>query len=207
MTVLFTRHGESLANTLRIVSNRDMPHPLTEKGIQQAEQLAVTLGDRTISKIYTSPISRAQQTAQIVGEKLGCKVELADGLREYDCGDLEGKGDEETWRQHASVINAWMNKQKFDVRSPGGESFHDIERRFVPFIDMLRGRHDDSETVLLVGHGGTYRAMLPVVCENLSFEFIQTAAMANTVVIETVWTPTGLVCLWWDGNSVAPLGG
>lgn len=202
MTLLFVRHGESLANTLRIVSNRDFPHPLTALGTQRAEQLAGELKDRQISKIYSSPILRAKQTAEILARRLSLIVEVADGLREYDCGDLEGFGDEETWKRHSEVINAWLYNQDFDVRSPGGESFHDIERRFVPFIDYLRGRHDDGETILLVGHGGTYRAMLPIVCENISYEFIQTAPMNNSIVIETVWTPTGLVCLNWDGASI-----
>ena len=202
MNVLFVRHGESLANTLRVVSNGDLPHPLTERGVQQAEQLAIELNGRPISQIYTSPILRAKQTAEILARRLGLNVEVADRLREYHCGDLEGKGDDETWREHSRVVNAWLYNQDFDARSSGGESFHDLERRFVPFIDFLRGRYDDGETVLLVGHGGTFRAMLPIVCENISFEFIQSAAMHNTIVIETVWTPTGLVCLNWDGTSV-----
>ena len=206
MTILFVRHGESLANTQRMVSNRELPHPLTALGAKQAEQLAGELEDRNISKIYSSPILRARQTAEILARRLSLIVEVAEGLREYDCGELEGLGDEETWKRHSEVINAWLYNQDFDVRSPGGESFHDIERRFVPFIDYLRGRHDDGETILVVGHGGTYRAMLPIVCENISFEFIQTAAMHNTIVIDTVWTPTGLVCLSWNGNSVSPLG-
>ena len=47
--------------------------------------------------------------------------------------------------------------------------------------------------------------MMPVVCENVSFAFVQTAQMPNTVIIETVWTPTGLVCLNWDGQSILPI--
>ena len=205
MTILFVRHGESVANTLGIVSNRDLPHPLTEKGVAQAEELAEKLSNRKIVKIYTSPILRAQETASILASKFGVEFEVADALREYDCGELEGKGDEETWRRHGEVVEAWIDRQEFDVRSPGGESFEDIERRFIPFIDTLRGRHADEGELLLVGHGGTFRAMLPVVCENITFDFVRRAPMPNTAIIETVWTPTGLVCLDWDGTSVAPI--
>ena len=205
MNLIFVRHGESTANVERIVSNRDSMHALTERGVQQAEELVRSLSSIKFSRIYSSPILRARQTAEIVGRSLGVDLEIADGLKEYDCGELEGKGDEQTWIDHYKVVSAWLDDQDFDVRSPGGESFHDIERRFVPLIDELRGRHDDSETILLVGHGGTYRAMMPVVCENVSFAFVQTAQMPNTVIIETVWTPTGLVCLNWDGQSILPI--
>lgn len=202
MTVLFVRHGESFANTLHIVSNRDLPHPLTEVGIQQTESAISLLATRNVSKAYSSPILRAIQTAEILGTALGVNVEVADGLREYDCGELEGMCDEATWVEHSRVVNAWLVDEDFEARTPGGESFRDIERRFVPFIDYVRGNHDDSETVVLVGHGGTFRAMLPVVAENISFEFIRTLPIPNLVVIDTVWTPTGLVCRSWNGTPI-----
>jgi broad specificity phosphatase PhoE len=53
--ILFARHGEGLANTLRIISNRDLPHPLTEKGRARATALAEKLAERPIQRIYASP--------------------------------------------------------------------------------------------------------------------------------------------------------
>jgi broad specificity phosphatase PhoE len=164
--------------------------------------LAETLSSRVISKIYASPILRARQTAETVSQRLGLDVEFSDALREYDCGELEGKRDEQTWADHYKILTAWLHDQNFHACTPRGERFYDIERRFVPFIDKLRETHTDDETILLLGHGGVYRAMLPILCENISFEFVQTTPMPNTVIIETFWTPTGLVCLNWDGNSV-----
>ena len=65
-------------------------------------------------------------------------------------------------------------------------------------MTLLFVRHGESLANTLVGNAGAYRA----ICENISFEFIKTAQMPNTVVIETVWTPTGLVCISWGGASV-----
>jgi probable phosphoglycerate mutase len=202
MTFLFVRHGESVANTLKLVSNRDLPHPLTEKGIAQTRSAGEALTARGVTKIYSSSILRAVQTAEILGDSIGVSVEKTDSLREYDCGELEGKGDEITWIEHAKVINSWLSQEDFEAHSRGGESFLDIERRFVPFIDFVRGNHDDSETIILVGHGGVLRAMLPLVAENLSFDFTRTAPMPNLIVIDTVWTPTGLVCRTWGGTPI-----
>ena len=196
------RHAESTANVDRIVSNRDSPHPLTERGVQQVEDLAASLKGRKISKIYSSPIIRARQTAQILADRLNLDVELADGLREYDCGELEGKGDDETWREHYRVVNAWLVDQEFDEKSPGGEDLHDIMRRFYPFVSSLRQIHGEDEAVLLVGHGGTYRAMMPMLCDNVPFSFVVTALMPNTVVIEVeVWEHV-FECVRWNGLPV-----
>ena len=67
MRLYFARHGESLANTTRTFSNRDPWHPLTERGEQQAAELAETLAPEGIGRIFSSPAARAQQTAGIVG--------------------------------------------------------------------------------------------------------------------------------------------
>jgi broad specificity phosphatase PhoE len=78
-----------------MISNRNLPHYLTEQVRKQAH----TLSDKFISKniwaIYASPIRRAQQTAQILTEKRHLPVHNADALRQFDYGVMEGHGDEE----------------------------------------------------------------------------------------------------------------
>lgn len=95
MKLYFTRHGESEANLLREHSNRGFRHPLTSKGREQAAILAQKLVDVPVPQLFTSPIMRAVQTAEILSGTLGVPYESADALREYDCGILEGRADEE----------------------------------------------------------------------------------------------------------------
>jgi len=64
--VYFARHGESIANTRHIISNRDLDHPLTPTGRQQSLLLAEKLKDSDLTMIYSSPIPRALETASIV---------------------------------------------------------------------------------------------------------------------------------------------
>ena len=66
MRLYFVRHGQSEAKVQRVISNRDLPHPLTELGRRQAEALARSLADVPLAALFSSPIMRAVQTAQIV---------------------------------------------------------------------------------------------------------------------------------------------
>ena len=137
MRLLFVRHGESEANTQRIISNRALPHALTELGRQQAASLAAALRGKGVQAIYSSPVPRAMQTAAILAEACGLESRPADALREFDCGEMEGRSDAEAWAAHRRVTEAWVLRADSGARVPGGESFDDLRARFVPFIQNL----------------------------------------------------------------------
>ncbi len=86
--VIFARHGESEDNANKLIQNQDSP--LTEKGEAHAEDIAENLQGRKISKIISSPTTRALETAKIVGKKLGLPVEILSELECGDCGNLKG---------------------------------------------------------------------------------------------------------------------
>lgn len=198
MQLYFVRHGESEANVLGIISNRGYQHPLTQKGITQANALAERLRDVPLAAIYSSPLMRAVQTAEIVARTHNLNVTVTDALREYDCGVLEGKSDPETWVQHRQLWDAWMLHHQWAACHEGGESFEDIQRRFVPFIDSLVAEYADTDnTILLVAHGGTLMAMLPLVLDNVDHQFAITQWIANTALIRTRYRDGRLVCKVW----------
>ena len=138
MRLYFARHGQSEANMLRVISNRGLVHPLTELGRQQATELAQALTSISITKIYSSPLLRAQQTAAIVSAALDLPFEISDALREPDCGIAEGRSDEAAWEEHRRAWTAWLDEQRYDYRIEGGESFNDLRTHFAPFIDCLQ---------------------------------------------------------------------
>ena len=74
MKLYFVRHGESVANLLREFSNSGVKHPLTERGVEQARRLAQQLAGILFEGIYSSPVLRAQQTAQIVADQVQVPV-------------------------------------------------------------------------------------------------------------------------------------
>ena len=205
MRLYFVRHGESEANLLRVVSNRDLPHNLTETGRGQAAALAESLSNIPVLRIYASPVLRAVQTAQILSTRLPAPFEIHDALREYDCGIIEGKSDPQSWQIHRQNFEAWILRKEWEKRIEQGESFLDIQARFVPFIQGLIQEHGQTDhNFVLVGHGGTYRSMLPLVLSNVDFDFMREMPYGfnYTTVIVAELRGSELVCLEWDGNKI-----
>lgn len=200
MKFYFVRHGESEANILHEVSNRGFKHPLTENGRQQALALAQNLRGIPVARLFTSPLMRAVQTAEILAETCETRPETADALREYDCGILEGRSDEECWRTHTALRESWLNDHRWEQRHEGGESFFDIRDRFVPFIEGLIHEYRATQAnIILVGHGGTYVCMLPLILNNVGFERVSELGFLHTGAVITEWTPGGLTCRSWCG--------
>jgi broad specificity phosphatase PhoE len=200
MRIYFTRHGESEANLLREHSNRGFKHPLTAKGREQATALAQKLADVPVTRLFTSPIMRAVQTAEILSGTLGVPYKITDALREYDCGILEGRSDEAAWQLHFAVFDAWVHQKDWERRIEGGESFIEIRDRFVPFIEQLIVEYGESPVnIVLVGHGGLYRCMLPLVLANADSDFVLKQPMGNTACIIAETGPEGLTWIEWGG--------
>jgi broad specificity phosphatase PhoE len=203
MKLYFARHGESEANILHVISNRTLPHHLTATGRTQAAALAEQLTSAGISMIFTSPVLRAVQTTEILVTTLGLTYTVTDALREYDCGILEGKSDEESWRLHRKLAEDWVIRKNWQRKIEGGESFLDIRNRFVPFIAQVT--HEPAyanRNILLLGHGGTFRMMLPLILTNIETAFVETHPIHHTTCIIAEQGINGLYCLQWGEISL-----
>ena len=203
MRLYFVRHGESEANVLNEISNRGYKHGLTDKGHWQVELLAQKLLPAKAAKIFSSPLLRAVQTAEILSTALQVEIEITSALREFDCGVIEGKSDPESWATHRWMREEWLRHQHWESKIEQGESFLDIRQRFEPFINHLleQGRHSD-ENIILIGHGGLYICMLPVVLANIDFDFAASHPFPNTAYVLAQATSAGLACLEWCGTIV-----
>lgn len=200
MKLYFVRHGESEANLLKEFSNRGLKHGLTDRGRQQSATLAQKLKEVSVAKLFSSPLLRAIQTAEILARELDVAYEVTDALRESDCGILEGKSDEGSWDIWRTVLHDW-DSGRWDSRIEQGESFLDIKERFVPFIERLVEEYQhSSESIVLVGHGGIYHCMLPLVLANVDSNFAHPSSNTGYVVAET--RPEGLVCLTWCETAI-----
>ncbi len=204
MRLYFVRHGESDANRLHIISNRPtFDHSLTDKGRQQAADLAATLAGIPFVHLYGSPVKRARQTTEILSQALGVPFTITDALREYDCGIIEGRSDDDAWKIWGELWHDWLDQQRYDRCIEGGETFHDIKARYLPFIEGLIAAHGQTDhNFLLVGHGGTSRMMLPLVLSNAEQVFSHDYGMDYTSPVIAEYRGGGLVCLSWCGAAI-----
>ena len=198
MNLYFVRHGESEANTRHVISNRESSFHLTPKGIQQAENLAEQIKDLPFSAIFCSPVLRARETADILSASIGIPYQVTEALREYDCGILEEKSDEESWRHHRHYFDDWVLRKNYTNKPEGGECFLDIQNRFVPFVDELvsANSHGDRH-ILLIGHGGLFLLMLPLVLNNIDHSFATAHGIGNVEYVLARYGTRGLVCIRW----------
>ena len=200
MKIYFVRHGESEANLLHEFSNHGDKHPLTEKGRTQTKTLARNLERLPFQKIYTSPLKRARETAEILAGVLDVPFEITDALREGDCGILEGRSDAAAWAIYDQINNAWGDGD-LDVRAKGGESFNDMAARLTPFIEKLVA--ENAGDIILVGHGSLYRFVLPELMINIDAIWAEPFPIENTAYILAETGAEGLVCVEWCGEKLS----
>jgi len=179
-SIIFLRHGQAINNTQRILAGRTPGIPLTEKGIDQAEKAAKFLEDMNISAIYSSPIERAKNTANIVGKHNSIDVKIDDRLIELDMGKFTGVPYDEIFSSHGNVFMKFY-RGELEIAHNGVETFADVKKRVLGMVDHVIENHPD-ENVVLVTHMDPIKAMLSTVVslspENL-FELIIANASLN----------------------------
>ena len=160
MTLLFVRHGQTDWNAKRLIQGRT-DIPLNETGREQAKTQAAALAGRAIDIIYTSPMLRAREMAEIINQPLGLPLRFDDRLVERCYGDFEGTDPE---CSHSEFERALLQN--------GGESLAELHGRVLRFLEDITAAHA-GQTVLVVAHGGVgrmvqycYRGEKPVRIEN-----------------------------------------
>jgi broad specificity phosphatase PhoE len=170
-TLLLVRHGETDWNADgRLQGHTD--RPLSDFGRRQACELAEKLAGESLDAVYASDLSRARETAETVGKRLGLPTLLDPDLREKDWGTWEGLTPVE--RDRVEFV---------------GESTEEHAERMLRALRRIAERHA-GRRVLVVTHGGSIRRVqaaalgmaLPVlencrhwacVCENGSFHALR----------------------------------
>ena len=187
--VLLVRHGETVWNQ----ENRwqgQADTPLSETGYDQARQLARRLQneERPIRAIYTSDLSRARDTADILGQVLGVTPLETAAWREMDIGTWSGLTTSEVATRHAEE---WARlRQGEDLPRGGGETFAQFQGRLLQSSQRLVRDHAGGQ-IVVVTHGGAVRAFL-LHCRGLdASQFGQIEKIGNTGVSEVSLFPNG----------------
>lgn len=198
MKLYFVRHGESEANIQHVISNRESSFGLTELGKRQANILADNLKNIPIVAIYSSPVLRARETAEILSQACHLPYQVTEALREYDCGILEEKSDEESWKLHGEIAEDWVLNHNYLRKPEGGENFLEIRERFIPFVECFAQNDLNSQAhILLVSHGGLLQLMLPEMLTNIDHAFVRSHGIGHTQCIIAELLHEELVCKQW----------
>lgn len=155
--VLLARHGETDDNRppLRFQGWHDTP--LNDTGRRQAAELAERVAGEGIVSLWSSDLSRAAETAEIVGARLGLEATLDPRLREGNRGRWEGRLFPDVEREEPALFAAWMRAGD-GWRFPGGESLKEQQQRVGDCVRDIRA--SGRLPALAVCHGGSIRVML-----------------------------------------------
>lgn len=191
--IVAIRHGETAWNVdTRIQGQLDVP--LNDKGLWQARRLGQALADEGISRIYSSDLQRALQTAQTVAAACGLDVLTDTGLRERAFGVFEGLTWAEIERDHPVESERWRRREP-DFGPTGGEVLADFYERCVGRVTALAERHP-GEVVAMVAHGGVldclYRAATRV-----DLRAPRSWQLGNASINRLLHTPQGLTLVGW----------
>jgi probable phosphoglycerate mutase len=155
--LLLVRHGATNATEEGRFSGSSGAE-LSEDGRRQATRLGERLAHHNIAAIYSSPYSRALETARIIAGH--CRVEpvVRDGLREIGHGRWEGLTRDEVEQRFGDEYATWET-DPFTFAPAGGESGVAALARALPEIRRMVTEHPDSQ-VLVVSHKATLRLLL-----------------------------------------------
>ena len=157
LRLLLARHGEAESNRQgRFLGRSDSP--LTFRGKVQAQSTAEALFDEPLAAIYTSPLRRASETAKTIALHHHCPLHVENRLIEQNFGQWEGLTFEEAAQRFPHGFIAWQTNANL-AGPTGGEILPQVVNRVVDLYNEISGQYE-SETVLLVTHGGVINALL-----------------------------------------------
>ena len=183
MKLILIRHGETEWNKQRRIQGCRSDTRLSPKGLEQADRLAAVLRKERMDAIYSSPMKRASETAQVIAEACKLQVQVFNELREIDAGELDGLFERELTGPYETAWKEFRNGNA-SAPLPGGESLQDVRKRTSWAVDRMLEKHIDG-TVVVVAH---LLANLAMVCQALGINLGQIArfkqAPASITILE-----------------------
>ena len=162
-SIIFLRHGQAENNVKRVLAGRTPGVSLTDDGINQAKAIAEYLKPMKISTVYSSPIERAQKTAEIVAKHNSVDYKIDERLNELDMGKFTGFPYDEIFKSHGNVFLKFYEGQ-LEIAHNGVETFSEVKKRVLSIADHVLNKHK-GENVVLVTHMDPIKAMLSTVMD------------------------------------------
>ena len=184
--IVLCRHGQSDWNLKNLFTGWKDPD-LTPKGVEEAKAAGQRLKAKGIGfdVAFTSDLSRAQKTCNLILEQLGqsgLETHRNLALNERDYGDLSGLNKDEARAKFGEEqVHVW--RRSYDVPPPGGESLKDTAARVLPYyVHKILPQELAGKRTLVAAHGNSLRALI-MAMEGLTSEEIIARELATGVPI------------------------
>lgn len=165
--VIIVRHGQSSYNTEKRIQGRSDASTLTEKGREDSRRVGEALSRLSFAAVYTSPLQRAKQTAEVILEMATSPtLSTSDNLMEIDLPLWEGMLLAEVRNKFPEEYRLWQQQPQqllMVVSEQVGTREHfpvlSLYEQARTFWQEILPRHQ-GETILIVGHNGINRALI-----------------------------------------------
>ncbi len=195
MLQILIRHGESLSNREGRVQGQANVK-LSDTGRQQAAAVAAWCKSQSFRnqscELWSSPLCRAQETAEVIGTAIGLPVQLEDKLVELNAGVFQGHLWDDLADRFPEAVARWRSGD-VDFQIPGGESRRQLAERGRHALELLSVR--PVRGMIIVAHGGVLTAALgllvgrehSLLAEVAERPFTRLPALGNCSVSQLKW--------------------
>jgi broad specificity phosphatase PhoE len=178
--IYLIRHGQTAWNVQRRFLGKSNI-PLDDVGKSQACALAERLSFLSMGTIYSSPLSRARETAEALSQtRPGSLVKMVQDLAELDQGELEGKKGECLPQDYPEFFSEWI-QDPADARVPGGETMAECQARAWRALHQALDDSEPDQPLILVSHK---MVICTILCRmlDLPIKYFRAIGQGNTAI-------------------------
>ena len=188
--IIFMRHGQAFNNVQKLLVGRNLESHLTDLGREQVKSTSQLLKTIDIHKIYSSPVIRTMETAEIVSNAIGLPFEKDERLFEIELGKLVGMYYEDLINKHGNLFVKFYcdNDDENSLLEFEVESFGAVKKRISELLKEIVIKHKD-ENVLLVSHLDPIKAAISLIMN------IKPSSVYN------IWVPNASLNIFKNFNN------
>lgn len=197
-TLLFIRHGQTTWNVEHRLPGQLPGIHLTDTGRQQAERLADALAVLPISAVISSPLERANETAEIIAQPHKLAVQLEADLMDINVGHWAGQDHDELNKSDEE----WKAfKRNPTVAPPDVETFPQVQARALAAVDRWRVQETSGAYPAFVAHADVIKLLLAhytgleagqagkLMIDNASVSIVEVEDSGHPLIVAISWSP------------------
>ena len=155
--LILCRHAETDVNAQGVMHKTQDSAALNHVGVEQSKRLGEVLRNQNVAAVICSSEARALQTAETATAGTQIKISQTPDLQERNWGEWGGK----PWGEIQAALEPMSLEERYTFTPPNGESWQDFEARLTKALREIEAL--PYETIAVIAHGGTLRALMPII--------------------------------------------